>query len=90
MFVWILSIAIPSHTIGIWETKAYLNGVKTNGFFSLRVLGVKIIATMCAVGSGLCCGFEGPMIHIGASCGYNLSQMKFLPKVSGVSGSIIY
>lgn len=33
---------------------------------------------MTSVGGGLCCGQEGPMVHIASCVAYNLSQVRYL------------
>lgn len=48
---------------------AYLNGCKLHKFTSVRVLAAKFVATTLACASGLCCGPEGPIIHMGACIG---------------------
>ncbi|KAL1515832.1 hypothetical protein AB1Y20_002448 [Prymnesium parvum] len=48
---------------------AYLNGCKLHTFTSTRVLAAKFVATVLACTSGLCCGPEGPIIHMGACIG---------------------
>ena len=48
---------------------AYLNGCKLRQFTSVRVLVGKFVATALVCASGLCCGPEGPIIHMGACIG---------------------
>lgn len=51
---------------GIPELQAYLNGTHVKNFLRLRAIVVKIFGTILSVSSGLACGQEGPLIHIGA------------------------
>jgi chloride channel 7 len=59
---------------GIPEIKGYLNGSHVPKAFNIKTLFVKIFGVICAVGSSLACGPEGPMIHIGAILGAGISQ----------------
>jgi chloride channel 7 len=47
----------------------YLNGTKVLRYSSVRVLAAKFVGTACCVASGLFCGPEGPIIHMGAAVG---------------------
>ena len=53
---------------------SFLNGVKLHTIWRLRVLTIKFLSVILAVASGLPCGSEGPMIHMGALVARNLSQ----------------
>lgn len=59
---------------GIPETISYLNGAHVPKIFNIRTMVVKFFSCVCAVGSGLPVGPEGPMIHLGAMLGKGLSQ----------------
>lgn len=49
---------------------AFLNGVDLEeSLFSFGVLVAKMVGVICACGSSLAVGPEGPMIHIGATIG---------------------
>ncbi|XP_070575370.1 chloride channel protein C-like [Ptychodera flava] len=61
---------------GIPELIGYLNGTLVRHIFNIKTLAVKIWSCICAVGSGMPVGPEGPMIHIGALVGAGLSQFK--------------
>ncbi|XP_002739329.1 chloride channel protein C-like [Saccoglossus kowalevskii] len=67
----------PSATgSGIPELIGYLNGTMVGKIFNVKTLVVKIWSCICAVGSGMPVGPEGPMIHIGSLVGAGLSQFK--------------
>ena len=59
---------------GIPETISYLNGAHVPKIFNIRTMVIKFFSCVCAVGSGLPVGPEGPMIHLGAMLGKGLSQ----------------
>eukprot|EP01061_Rhynchopus_euleeides_P038116 TRINITY_DN65537_c0_g1_i1.p1 TRINITY_DN65537_c0_g1~~TRINITY_DN65537_c0_g1_i1.p1 ORF type:complete len:845 (+),score=269.62 TRINITY_DN65537_c0_g1_i1:98-2632(+) len=59
---------------GIEEVIAYLNGVDMPRVFNVRTMVVKILSCIGSVSSGLPCGPEGPLIHLGAICGAGLTQ----------------
>ncbi|XP_077983366.1 chloride channel protein C-like [Glandiceps talaboti] len=61
---------------GIPELIGYLNGTLVRNIFNVKTLLVKVWSCICAVGSGMPVGPEGPMIHIGALVGAGLSQFK--------------
>ncbi|XP_063710282.1 chloride channel protein C-like isoform X2 [Symsagittifera roscoffensis] len=54
---------------GIPELIGYLNGTVVRQIFNIRTLIVKFFSNVCAVGSGLPVGPEGPMIHMGSCVG---------------------
>eukprot|EP00124_Ichthyophonus_hoferi_P004815 Ihof_evm2s586 gene=Ihof_evmTU2s586 len=51
---------------GLPQVVALLNGVAIPRYFSYEVLLVKPLAMVLAVGSGLCIGMEGPLMHLGS------------------------
>ena len=59
---------------GIPEIQAYLNGTHVHNFLRLRTVAIKIFGTILSVGSGLACGQEGPMIHIGAGIASGMTR----------------
>ena len=72
-----LSITIAPEAIGsgIPEIKAYLNGVRVKRFTSLKLLFVKMFATILSVSSGLVIGPEGPLVHVGAILGASMTKL---------------
>ncbi|CAE7354103.1 clcD [Symbiodinium natans] len=54
---------------GIPGVIAFLNGVDLKNLFSEKILVAKVLGVICACGSSLAVGPEGPMIHIGAAAG---------------------
>ena len=59
---------------GVPEMIAFLNGVRVPKIFNIRTAVVKVLSLVCAVGSGLPVGAEGPMVHIGGIIGAGLTQ----------------
>uniref|UniRef100_A0A7S4KVL4 Chloride channel protein n=1 Tax=Guillardia theta TaxID=55529 RepID=A0A7S4KVL4_GUITH len=59
---------------GIPEIKAYLNGTHVKNFLRLRAIFVKVVGTILSVASGMACGQEAPMIHIGAGIASGLTR----------------
>ncbi|MEW5297643.1 MAG: hypothetical protein WDW36_000839 [Sanguina aurantia] len=51
---------------GVTLVMAYLNGNHVPNLLRFSTLITKFVGTVCAVGSGLPMGPEGPMVHIGA------------------------
>ncbi|CAM9653295.1 unnamed protein product [Phaeothamnion confervicola] len=69
-FIWLEPWAAGS---GIPEAKCVLNGVSMPAVLSLKTMICKMLGTICTVCAGLPLGYEGPMIHIGAAVGANIS-----------------
>ncbi len=61
---------------GIPEVKCYLNGVKVPRLIRFKTLICKAFGVIFSVGSGLCAGREGPMVHLGAAAAAGLCQGK--------------
>ncbi|KAM4027303.1 chloride channel protein D-like [Anomaloglossus baeobatrachus] len=61
---------------GLPEVIGYLNGASMRHIFNIRTFFGSFFSCALAVSSGLFCGPEGPMVHIGAVAGYGLSQFK--------------
>ncbi|KAG1682671.1 Chloride channel protein A [Nymphon striatum] len=61
---------------GIPELIGYLNGTLLRHIFNFKTIIVKFLSCVCAVGSGLPVGPEGPMIHLGSMIGAGLSQFR--------------
>ena len=59
---------------GIPELKAILSGIWIRRYLSIRVFCAKSVAIVCALGSGLPIGIEGPFIHIAAIIGRQLTK----------------
>ncbi|XP_063155341.1 chloride channel protein C-like [Candoia aspera] len=64
---------------GLPEVIGFLNGASIQQIFNNRTLVGTFGSCVLAVASGLFCGPEGPMIHLGAIIGYGLSH--FQPKI---------
>lgn len=47
------------------ELIGFLNGSRIRKVFSFKTMVIKFFSCVCAVGSGLPIGPEGPMIHLG-------------------------
>ena len=58
------SFAIQAAGSGIPEMQSILSGIWLHRFLSLRVLWIKIVALVAAIGAGLSIGREGPFVHI--------------------------
>jgi chloride channel 7 len=86
----IMSAAINVYVVpeaagsGIPEVIAFLNGSVCKKFH-LRTIVAKVLSCGFAVGAGIPCGPEGPMIHLGAMVGAGLSQMR--SGTLGIQGS---
>ncbi|CAH2285151.1 chloride channel C-like [Pelobates cultripes] len=61
---------------GLPEVIGYLNGASLRHIFNIRTFFGSFFSCALAVASGLFCGPEGPMIHVGAVVGCGLSQFK--------------
>nr|XP_056710733.1 chloride channel protein D-like [Euleptes europaea] len=61
---------------GLPEVIGFLNGASIQHIFNIKTFGGTFLSCVLAVASGLFCGPEGPMIHLGAIIGYGLSQFK--------------
>jgi H+/Cl- antiporter ClcA/predicted transcriptional regulator len=59
---------------GLPAVRAYLNGVHIPRVLSAACLVVKVLGSVMAVGSLLCIGPEGPLVHIGAIVGSGLTR----------------
>ncbi|XP_008113070.2 chloride channel protein C [Anolis carolinensis] len=68
---------------GLPEVIGFLNGASIPHVFNIRTFLGTFGSCVLAVASGLFCGPEGPMIHLGAVIGYGLSQ--FEPKILGIN-----
>eukprot|EP01063_Lacrimia_lanifica_P032364 TRINITY_DN5518_c0_g1_i1.p1 TRINITY_DN5518_c0_g1~~TRINITY_DN5518_c0_g1_i1.p1 ORF type:complete len:874 (+),score=301.72 TRINITY_DN5518_c0_g1_i1:121-2742(+) len=64
----------PAAGSGVEEVIAYLNGVDMPKVFNVRTGLVKLASCVASVSSGLPCGPEGPLIHLGAVTGAGLTQ----------------
>ncbi|XP_078073194.1 chloride channel protein C-like [Mustelus asterias] len=61
---------------GLPEVIGFLNGASVQGIFHIKTLIGTLVSCILAVASGLFCGPEGPMIHMGSILGSGLSQFK--------------
>ncbi|XP_028592848.2 chloride channel protein C-like [Podarcis muralis] len=68
---------------GLPEVIGFLNGASIQHIFNIRTFVGTFVSCVLAVASGLFCGPEGPMIHLGAIIGYGLSQSR--PKILGMN-----
>lgn len=66
-------LGMPS---GLPEVIGFLNGASVEYIFHIRTLIGTLVSCVLAVASGLFCGPEGPMIHMGSILGSGLSQFK--------------
>ncbi|EDV26598.1 uncharacterized protein TRIADDRAFT_54760 [Trichoplax adhaerens] len=64
----------PAAGSGLPELIGYLNGTIIPEIFGLKTFFVKFASCVCAVGSGLPVGPEGPMISLGGLIGLGVSQ----------------
>ncbi|RDD45840.1 Chloride channel protein A [Trichoplax sp. H2] len=67
---------LPAGGSGMPELIGFLNGTLIRNVFGIKTAVIKFLSCVCAVGSGLPVGPEGPMIHLGALIGGGLSQAK--------------
>ncbi|NXU24853.1 CLCB protein, partial [Thalassarche chlororhynchos] len=61
---------------GLPEIIGYLNGTSIQHLFNIQTFLGTFVSCVLAVASGLFCGPEGPMIHLGALLGCGLSQLQ--------------
>ncbi|NXK48880.1 CLCB protein, partial [Chauna torquata] len=61
---------------GLPEIIGYLNGTSIQHLFNIKTFLGTFVSCVLAVASGLFCGPEGPMIHLGAILGCGLSQLQ--------------
>ncbi|NXG80372.1 CLCB protein, partial [Baryphthengus martii] len=61
---------------GLPEIIGYLNGTAIQHLFNIKTFLGTFVSCVLAVASGLFCGPEGPMIHVGALLGCGLSQLQ--------------
>ncbi|NXU76201.1 CLCB protein, partial [Oreotrochilus melanogaster] len=61
---------------GLPEIIGYLNGTSFQHLFNIKTFFGTFVSCVLAVASGLFCGPEGPMIHLGALLGCGLSQLE--------------
>nr|XP_009681407.1 PREDICTED: chloride channel protein B-like [Struthio camelus australis] len=61
---------------GLPEIIGYLNGTSMQHLFNIKTFLGTFVSCVLAVASGLFCGPEGPMIHLGAIMGCGLSQLQ--------------
>ncbi|XP_025056823.1 chloride channel protein C-like isoform X2 [Alligator sinensis] len=61
---------------GLPEVTGFLNGASIQNVFNIKTFLGTFVSCVLAVASGLFCGPEGPMIHLGAIIGCGLSQLK--------------
>ncbi|KAM9223217.1 chloride channel protein C-like [Leptosomus discolor] len=61
---------------GLPEIIGYLNGTSIQHLFNIKTFAGTFVSCVLAVASGLFCGPEGPMIHLGALLGCGLSQLR--------------
>ncbi|NXI91325.1 CLCB protein, partial [Psophia crepitans] len=62
--------------LGLPEIIGYLNGTSIQHLFNIKTFLGTFVSCVLAVASGLFCGPEGPMIHLGALLGCGLSQLQ--------------
>ncbi|NWX42074.1 CLCN2 protein, partial [Steatornis caripensis] len=67
---------------GIPEMKTILRGVVLKEYLTLKTFVAKVIGLMCALGSGMPLGKEGPFVHIASMCAALLSR--FLSLFGGI------
>nr|XP_033790400.1 chloride channel protein D-like isoform X2 [Geotrypetes seraphini] len=61
---------------GLPEVIGFLNGTAVDHIFNVKTFFGTFISCVLAVASGLFCGPEGPMVHMGAIIGFGLSQFE--------------
>jgi chloride channel 3/4/5 len=60
---------------GIPEIKTILGGFVIKNFLGVQTLVMKTLGVVLAVGSGLCVGKEGPLVHIACALTKNISHL---------------
>ena len=81
---WTIYHAIPIFCAcfqGIPELKAILSGIWIRRYLSIRGFFIKSLALVCALGSGLPIGIEGPVIHISAIIGRQLTKISMFQHI---------
>ena len=71
---------------GVTLVMAYLNGTHVPDLLGWRSLAAKVVGVVCACGSSLAVGPEGPMVHVGAavaSCLTLAMPLRYLTEVRG-------
>ena len=66
---------------GVTGVMAFLNGTSIPDLLGTKALVAKVVGVICAVGSSLAVGPEGPMVHVGAavaSCGVLAAPNRWL------------
>ncbi|CAM2106606.1 unnamed protein product [Caretta caretta] len=61
---------------GLPEVIGLLNGASIQHIFNIKTFFGTFVSCVLAVASGLFCGLDGPMIHLGAIIGCGLTQFK--------------
>ncbi|NXI70300.1 CLCB protein, partial [Anseranas semipalmata] len=61
---------------GLPEIIGYLNGTSVQHLFNIKTFLGTFVSCVLAVASGLFCGPEGPMVHLGAILACGLSQLQ--------------
>ncbi|XP_043363044.1 chloride channel protein B-like [Dermochelys coriacea] len=61
---------------GLPEVIGFLNGASIQHIFNIKTFLGTFVSCVLAVASGLFCGLEGHMIHLGAIIGCGLTQFK--------------
>ncbi len=74
---------------GVAEIKAYLNGTHVRNIFRLRTVLTRYFGSVLSVSSGLACGPEGPMIHIGAAIASGVTRADKLYSCLNFSPSVL-
>ncbi|NXT00093.1 CLCB protein, partial [Jacana jacana] len=72
----VLFICPAGSPSGLPEIIGYLNGTSIQHLFNIKTFLGTFVSCVLAVASGLFCGPEGPMIHLGALLGCGLSQLQ--------------
>ncbi|NXN48225.1 CLCB protein, partial [Rhinoptilus africanus] len=72
----VLFICPAGSPSGLPEIIGYLNGTSIRHLFNIKTFIGTFVSCVLAVASGLFCGPEGPMIHLGALLGCGLSQLQ--------------